>query len=171
MVAAYSALFQTVYPAAIIQRHRTALVWVDHVYLQRLCDALYARDTEDLLCVSCFSVAVTVQMIAYAAGRRTRLHIGLVRRDRKLVGHAWLVCADATGRKLVNPGRIPIDDMRVTQRLTPSAAVEDALQEAMSWGLGLQYSVSPAAVLRCGASELFRNSTGSRFSVSRVMMT
>src|SRR5947209_8304588 len=58
--------------------------------LQEIADWLYRLDEEERIVASCYSVSLTLDLMAYSQGENPVLVMGLKKVDEKLLGHAWL---------------------------------------------------------------------------------
>ena len=82
--------------------------------MRQVADWLYRLDAEERVVASCYSVSLTLQLMAYAQGDNPEMVIGLKKADEKLLGHAWLKLRSG---EVINPGNESLENMAVMRRL------------------------------------------------------
>jgi hypothetical protein len=94
--------------------------------LQDTADWLYRLDQEERIVASCYSVALTVDLLAFSQGESPALLLGLRKLDEHLLGHAWLQMPSG---RIINPGRQSLENMVIMKRLVMADMVNQWARE------------------------------------------
>lgn len=87
------------------------------------CHYLQALEALEVAVTSCYSIALTGQIIAYAGGLDSSIVTGLRMQERILCGHAWLEVVDGQRTQIINPGSELLSDFQARVRKNPDDMV------------------------------------------------
>lgn len=87
------------------------------------CHYLQALEALEVAVTSCYSIALTGQIIAYAGGLDSSMVMGLRMQEQVLCGHAWLELMDGQAMQIINPGPELLSDFRACGRKKPEDMV------------------------------------------------